>query len=112
MKMRLISSFYLERNDYNKFVVNVLSYERDLGHLLGQGTPKPWDVILYRNGSNPVCAMVSLFYYFMSDVLDKNKLLLQQRRRMFDLLGTNPNCNVPKNALNIKFITKIFVVLD
>lgn len=88
--------FLPQRNDYNKFVVNVLSYERDLGHLLGQGTPKPWDVILYRNGSNPVCAMVSLFYYFMSDVLDKNKLLLQQRRRMFDLLGDNPNSNVPR----------------
>lgn len=84
--------FLPQRNDYNKFVVNVLTYERDISaKLVGNGNVKPWDVILYRNGSNPVYAMVSLCYYFLSDVIDQNKIIMHQRRRMFDLLGDNPN---------------------
>ncbi|MCK0527491.1 hypothetical protein [Anaerobiospirillum sp. NML120449] len=84
--------FLPQRNDYNKFVVNVLSYERDISaRLVGNGNVKPWDVILYRNGSNPVHAMVSLFYYFMSDVIDQDRIIMHQRKRMFDLLGDNPS---------------------
>ncbi len=79
------------RADYNRFIVNVLSYERELEvKLKGNGALKPWDEVLYRNGNNPICAMTSLFYYFLSDVIDKEQMVALQRRRMFDLLGANP----------------------
>ena len=79
------------RSDYNRFIVNVLSYERELEvKLKGNGAVKPWDEVLYRNGSNPICAMTSLFYYFLADVLDQEQMVALQRRRMFDLLGANP----------------------
>lgn len=79
------------RSDYNRFIVNVLSYERELEvKLKGAGAAKLWDEVLYRNGSNPIYAMTSLFYYFLSDVLDQEQMVSLQRRRMFDLLGANP----------------------
>lgn len=88
-----------QRQDYNRFVVNILSYEREISaKLVGHSNVKPWDVILYRNGSNPVCAMTSLFYYFMADVIDQNKIIMHQRKRMFDLLGANPTANAAARA--------------
>lgn len=87
-----------QRDDYNRFVVNILTYERDISaKLVGHGNVKPWDVILYRNGSNPVYAMVSMFYYFLADVIDQDRIIMHQRKRMFDLLGDNPKSNpVPR----------------
>lgn len=92
--------FLPQRDDYNRFVVNVMSYEREISaKLVGHSNVKPWDVILYRNGSNPICAMTSLFYYYMSDVIDHDRIIMQQRRRMFDLLGANPRSAIPRALL-------------
>lgn len=96
-----LPDFLPHRQDYNRFVVNVLSYERDLSAKTnGRTSIKPWDVILYRNGNNPICAMASLFYYFLSDIQGEKELVLHQRRRMFDLLGNNPSGAVPRSLLS------------
>lgn len=92
--------FLPQREDYNRFVVQVMTYERNISaKLVGNANVKPWDVILYRNGNNPIFAMVSLFYYFMSDLLDQDKIIMHQRRRMFDLLGANPVGAIPHSLL-------------
>lgn len=92
--------FLPQRQDYNRFVVNILSYEREISaKLVGHSNVKPWDVILYRNGSNPVAAMTSIFYYFMSDIIDSNQIIMHQRKRMFDLLGSNPSSKTDPNGL-------------
>lgn len=96
-----LEEFLPHRQDYNRFVVNVLSYERDLkAKTEGRSNIKPWDVILYRNGNNPICAMAALYYYFLSDVQGEDELVLHQRRRMFDLLGNNPSGAVPHSFLS------------
>ena len=66
---------------------------------MGHSNVKPWDVILYRNGSNPVAAMTSIFYYFMSDIIDSNQIIMHQRKRMFDLLGSNPSSKTDPSGL-------------
>lgn len=96
-----LEQFLPQRQDYNRFVVNVLSYEREMqAKTNGRTSIKPWDVILYRNGNNPICAMAALFYYFMSDVQGEKEMVLHQRRRMFDLLGSNPSGAVPHSFLS------------
>lgn len=96
-----LDQFLPQRQDYNRFVVNVLSYERELkAKSNGRSNIKPWDVILYRNGNNPICALGALFYYFLSDVHGEKELVLHERRRMFDLLGNNPSGAVPHSFLS------------
>lgn len=96
-----LDQFLPQRQDYNRFVVNVLSYEREVrAKANGRSNIKPWDVILYRNGNNPICALVALFYFFLADVQGEKDLLLHERRRMFDLLGNNPSGAIPHTFLS------------
>lgn len=96
-----LPEFLPHRQDYNRFVVNVLSYERELtAKTNGRSAVKAWETILYRNGNNPICAMVAMFFYFLSDVQGEKELMMHQRRRMFDLLGNNPSGAVPHSLLS------------
>lgn len=95
-----LDDFLPHRDDYNRFVVSVLSYERDLSAKLDGSSAKPWDAVLFRNGSNPVYSLIALMYFFTSDVLSGEQLMLHQRRRMFNLLGSNPSGAVPRSLLS------------
>lgn len=80
--------------DFNRFVVPIMTYERDLRRFLSgnaQQEEESWEEILYRNGFNPLCSLLSLCYFFLSDVLDAQQLQQQQRSQLLNSLGDGPN---------------------
>lgn len=78
--------------DFNRFVVPIMTYERDLRRFLSaRQEEESWEEILYRNGVNPLCSLLSLCYFFLSDVLDAQQLQQQQRSQLLNSLGDGPN---------------------
>ena len=80
--------------DFNRFVVPIMTYERDLRRFLSGNTKQEeesWEDILDRNGVNPLYSLLSLCYFFLADVLDAQQLQQQQRSQLLNTLGDGHN---------------------
>lgn len=76
-------SYLPQQDDFNRFIVEILNHERNLiEQIQGAQALRPWEEVLYRNGSNPHYAVSCLCYYFLSDVLDPRVMAQQLQQQM------------------------------
>lgn len=84
----LKDDFLPQRDDFNRFIVDVLNHERKLIEQVdGVEALRPWEEVLFRNGTIPHYAMACLCYYFLADVLDPKSIAQQHRQQMLSTMS-------------------------